>query len=56
MGVVGGAVRIRGVRRPDGHAVGEVGLRLRLLLRLALVKGVLQPHVGQDDAPSHAAL
>ena len=56
MGVGPWAVRVGGMRRPYGHAVREVGLGLGLLLRLALVKGILQPHVGQDDAARHAAL
>lgn len=54
--VVPRAVRVGGVRRPDGHTVGEVGLRLRLLLRLPLVEGILQSHVGQNDAACHATL
>lgn len=54
--VVARALRVGGVRRPDGHAVGEVGLRLRLLLRLPLVEGILQSHVGQNDATRHSAL
>lgn len=56
MGVVSWAVWVRGVRRPDGHIMGEVGLCLGLLLRLALIKRILQSHVGQDDAPCHATL
>lgn len=56
MGVVSCAVWIRRVRRPHGHTVGEVCLCLGLLLRLALIKRILQSHVGQDDAARHAAL
>lgn len=56
MGVVPWAVSVGGMRRPYGHAVSEVRLRLGLLLRLSLIKGILQSHVGQDDAPGHAAL
>lgn len=56
MGVGPWAVCVGGMRRPYGHAVSEVGLGLGLLLRLALVKGILQSHVGQDDAACHAAL
>lgn len=40
----------------DGHAVVEVGLCQGLLLRLALIKGILESHVGQDDATCHTAL
>lgn len=56
MGVGSWPVWVGGMRRPYGHAVGEVGLRLGLLLRLSLVKRILQSHVGQDDAACHAAL
>lgn len=56
VGVVPLAVCVGGVRRPDGHTVGEVGLRLRLLLRLPLIEGILQSHVGQNDATCHATL
>lgn len=56
MGVVSWAVRVGGMRRPYGNTVGEVRLCLGLLLRLSLIKGILQSHVGQDDAPCHAAL
>lgn len=55
MGVVSCSVCVGGMRRPDGHAVGEVRLSLGLLLR-SLIKGILQSHVGQDDAACHAAL
>ena len=54
--VVSGPVGVWGVGGSDGHIVGEAGLSLGLLLRLPLVEGVLQPHVGQDDAARHAAL
>ncbi len=56
MGVVSRAVCVGGMRRPYGHTVGEVCLCLGLLLRLSLIKGILQSHVGKDDAACHAAL
>lgn len=56
MGVVSWTIRVGGMGGSYGHAVSEAGLRLGLLLRLPLVKGVLQSHVGQDDAASHATL
>lgn len=56
MGVVPWAVCVGGMRRPYRHAVSEVRLRLGLLLRLSLIEGILQSHVGQDDAACHAAL
>lgn len=56
MGVVFWTFGVRRMRRSDGHTVSEAGLRLGLLLRLSLVEGVLQAHVGQDDAASHATL
>ena len=56
MGVFSWAACVGGMRRPDGHIVGEAGLCLGLLLRLPLIKRILQSHVGQDDAAGHAAL
>lgn len=56
MGVVSWAVCVWGMRRPYSHTVGEVRLCLGLLLRLSLIKGILQSHVRQDDAACHAAL
>lgn len=56
MRVVSRAIWVGGVRRPYGHTVGEVCLRLGLLLRLSLIKRILQSHVGQDDAACHATL
>lgn len=56
MGVVSWAVCVRRMRRPNGHTVGEVRLCLCLLLRLSLIEGILQSHVGQNDATCHAAL
>ena len=56
MGEVSRAVWIGGVRRPYGHTMGEVRLCLGLLLRLPLIKGILESHVRQDDAACHATL